>query len=234
LSHKPDWMENAKKNAALKAVTHVNDGYVVGLGSGTTAAYAIQALGARLKKEKIHFLGIPTSFQAFLLAAENGIPMTTLEEHPVIDVTIDGADQVTPKLELIKGMGGALTREKIVAKASKKNIIIADETKKVKVLGQQDQPVPIEIVPFATSLVIRAIRTIGGKPTLRESHGKLGPVVTDNGNFIIDASFGSINDPQELEQSLKALTGVVETGLFIGTADIAYIGTRSQVEKISR
>jgi ribose 5-phosphate isomerase A len=141
---------------------------------------------------------------------------------------------VTPKLELIKGMGGALTREKIVAKASKKNIIIADETKKVKVLGQQDQPVPIEIVPFATSLVIRAVRTIGGKPILRESHGKLGPVVTDNGNFIIDAIFGPIPDPQKLEQKLKALTGVVETGLFIGTADIAYIGTRSQVEKISR
>jgi len=234
LNPKPDWIENAKKNAALEAVAHVKDGFVVGLGSGSTAAYAIQAIGTRLKKENMHLLGIPTSFQAFLLAAENGIPITTLEEHPVIDVTIDGADQVNPKLELIKGMGGALTREKIVAKASKKNIVIADETKKVKTLGQENQPVPIEIVPFAASLVIRAIRDTGGKPVLRESHGKLGPVVTDNGNFIIDANFGLIPDPQRLERKLKEITGVVETGLFIGTADLAYVGTKSKIERITK
>ena len=234
MNPKPDWIENAKKNAALEAVAHVKDGFVVGLGSGSTAAYAIQAIGARLKKENMHLLGVPTSFQAFLLAAENGIPITTLEEHPVIDVAIDGADQVNPKLELIKGMGGALTREKIVAKASKKNIVIADETKKVKTLGQENQPVPIEIVPFGASLVMRGIRDIGGKPVLRESHGKLGPVVTDNGNFIIDANFGLIPDPQQLEQKLKAITGVVETGLFIGTADLAYVGTKSKIETITK
>ena len=144
----------AKRKAALEAVKHVRDGFIVGLGSGSTAAFAIEALGTRIKTEKLHVMGIPTSYQAFLLAVECGIPITTLDEHPQIDVTIDGADQITPQLNLIKGMGAALAREKIVAKASKLNIIIADEQKKVKVLGENNQPVPIEVLPFAISLTM--------------------------------------------------------------------------------
>ena len=123
---KPELIEEAKKRAALEAVKHVKDGFIVGLGSGSTAAYAIDALGERIKRESMSILGIPTSYQAFLLAVKHGITVTTLEEYPVIDVTIDGADQIDAKLNLIKGMGGALTREKIVASASKQNIIIAD------------------------------------------------------------------------------------------------------------
>ena len=231
---KPELIEEAKKRAALEAVKHVKDGFIVGLGSGSTAAYAIDALGERIKRESMSILGIPTSYQAFLLAIKHGITVTTLEEYPVIDVTIDGADQIDAKLNLIKGMGGALTREKIVASASKQNIIIADESKKVKVLGENDHPVPIEVLPFAISLVKRRIEEIGGKPILREGKGKVGPVITDNGNVIIDASFGPIEKPAALEKRLKMITGVVETGLFVGLADIAYIGTRSAVEKIER
>ena len=224
----------AKRKAALAAIKHVKDGFVVGLGSGSTAAYAIEALGERIKREKLSLLAVPTSYQAFLLAVNCGIAVTTLDEHPVIDVTIDGADQIDAKLNLIKGMGAALTREKIVASASKMNIIIADESKKVRVLGEKGHPVPVEVLPFAITTVKRRIEAVGGKAVLREGKGKLGPVITDNGNAVIDASFGPIGNAAELEKKLKMIPGVVETGLFIGLADIAYVGTASAAEKIER
>ena len=227
-------VQEAKQKAALEAVKHVKDGFIVGLGSGSTAAFAIEALGERVKREKLHVIGIPTSYQAFLLAVESGIPITTLEEHPLINVTIDGADQITPELFLIKGMGAALAREKIVAAASKLNIIIADEKKKVKVLGENNQSVPIEVLPFAISLVKRKIINGGGRPVLREGKGKLGPVITDNGNAILDSYFGEIAKPAELELKLKMIPGVVETGFFVGLTDIAYIGTFSAVERIEK
>jgi ribose 5-phosphate isomerase A len=226
--------EAAKKKAALAAVKHVKDGFVVGLGSGSTAAYAIEALGERIKRENLSLLAVPTSYQAFLLAIKCGIAVTTLDEHPVIDVTIDGADQIDPKLNLIKGMGAALAREKIVASASKMNIIIADESKKVQVLGESGHPVPVEVLPFAISVVKHEIEALGGKPVLREGKGKVGPVITDNGNAIIDASFGPIDNVAELEKKLKTIPGVVETGLFVNLADTAYVGTASAVEKIER
>jgi len=226
--------EAAKRKAALAAVKHVKDGFVVGLGSGSTAAYAIEALGERIKREKLSLLAVPTSYQAFLLAVKCGIAVTTLDEHPVIDVTIDGADQIDAKLNLIKGMGAALAREKIVASASKMNIIIADESKKVRVLGEKGHPVPVEVLPFAITTVKRRIEAVGGKAVLREGKGKLGPVITDNGNAIIDASFGPIDNVAELEKKLKMISGVVETGLFVDLADIAYVGTASAVEKIER
>ncbi len=234
MSPKEEWVEEAKRKAALEAVKHVKDGFAVGLGSGSTAAYAIEALGESIKCGTLSVRGVPTSYQAFLLAVKNGIPVTTLEECPVINVTIDGADQIDAKLNLIKGMGGALAREKIVASASKQNIIIADESKEVKVLGEEEHPVPIEVLPFASSHVKRRIELIGGKPVLREGKGKLGPVITDNGNMIIDAVFGEINDPTVLGIKLKLIPGVVETGLFVGLAELAYIGTSSTVEKIER
>jgi ribose 5-phosphate isomerase A len=234
LNPKQEWVEAAKKKAALEAIKHVKNGFIVGLGSGSTAAVAIEALGERKQKENLSILGIPTSYQAFLFAVKHGIAVTTLEEHGVIDVTIDGADQIDPKLNLIKGMGAALAREKIVASASKMNVIIADESKKVKVLGENNQPVPVETLPFAISVVKRRIEAIGGKAVLREGKGKVGPVITDNGNVIIDASFGLIDDATELEKKLKMIPGVVETGFFIGLANIAYIGTPSKVEKIQQ
>jgi len=228
----PEDIEELKRKAAYAAVKHVKNGFVVGLGSGSTAACAIEALGGRIKREHLSLLGVPTSYQALLLAIKHGIAVTTLEEHDVIDVTIDGADQIDPKMNLIKGMGAALAQEKIVASVSKQNIIIADESKKVKTLGENGHPVPVEVLPSAIAVIKRRIESVGGTPILREGKGKVGPIVTDNGNVIIDAFFGVINNAAELEVKIKMIPGVVETGLFIGLANTAYIGTPSKVEKI--
>jgi ribose 5-phosphate isomerase A len=225
-------LEELKQKAAYEAVKHVKDGFVVGLGSGSTAALAIEALGEKMKREHLNVLAVPTSYQAFLLAAKHGIAVTTLEEHGVIDVTIDGADQIDPKRNLIKGMGAALAREKIVASASKQKIIIADESKKVNALGENDHPVPIEVLPFAIAVATRRIEAFGGTTVLREGKGKVGPVITDNGNVVLDSVFGVIRNASELEVKLKMIPGVVETGLFIDLATTAYIGTASKVEKI--
>ncbi len=222
-----------KQKAALEAAKHVQDGFIVGLGSGSTAAFAIEALGERMKTEGIHLMGIPSSYQAFQVAVEQGIPITTLEEHPIIDVTIDGADQLTPELYLIKGGGAALAREKIVALASKINIIIADQNKKVPYLGANGQFVPVEVIPFALSPVKRKLTEMGGKVTVREAKGKLGPIITDNGNAVLDVVFGEIRNPAELAVSVKMIPGVAETGFFVGLTDIAYLGTASGVEKIA-
>ena len=229
-----DPIQTQKQKAALEAVKHVKDGYIVGLGSGSTAAFAIEAIGKRKKEENLHIMGIPTSYQAFLLAVECKIPITTLDEHPVIDVTIDGADQLTPELFLIKGGGAALVREKIVASASKLNVIIVDDAKKVKLLGEKNQFVPIEVLPFALPIVKETIVAMGGKPVVREGKGKLGPTITDNGNAIIDAYFGEIVNPAELAVKVKMIPGVVETGFFIGLTDIVYIGTNSTVERFEK
>ena len=223
-----------KRYAADAAIVHVKDGMIIGLGSGTTAAFAIMALGERKKHENLNIMGIPSSYQAFQLAVQNAIPITTLEEHPTVNVNIDGADQIDPQLNLIKGMGAALAREKIVASASKQNIIIADAKKYVKNLGEDNQPVPVEVLPFAVALVRRRIQALGGKPVFRETKGKLGPVISDNGNVILDAGFGVIEDPVALSQELKMIPGVVETGLFIGLADVIYLGTASGVKKLER
>jgi ribose 5-phosphate isomerase A len=227
-------VEKAKKNAALEAVKHVKDGFVLGLGSGSTVAYAAEEIGKRIKTEKFHVKVVPTSYQAFMLAVKNGIPVTTLEEHPILDLTIDGADQIDENLNLIKGMGGALTREKIVAAASKTLIIIADERKKAKILGENAQQVPVEVLPFAISFVVHKIGELGGKPKVREGAGKVGPVVTDNGNFIVDVDFGLIEKPAELEKKLKRIPGIVETGLFVDMADLVYLGKLDKVERLKR
>ncbi len=225
-------LEESKRIAAREAVKHVRDGFIVGLGSGSTAAFAIEGIGRRISREKIHVLGVPTSYQAFMLAVKYGIPTTTLEEHPVLDLAIDGADQIDRKLNLIKGMGGALTREKIVAYSSKQNIVIADESKIVEVLGENGQPVPLEVLPQGIPLVMRQLKLMKGKPVLRESKGKVGPVVTDNGNFILDTEFGLIREPAALARDLKVIPGVVETGIFVGTAHTVYVGRGSSVEKL--
>ncbi len=227
------WREEAKKRAAVAAVKHLKDGFTLGLGSGSTAAYAIREIGRKIKHENLRIFGVPTSYQALWLAVDCGIPLTTLNEHPELDLTIDGADQIDKELNLIKGLGGALTREKIVASASKKLLIVADETKLVENLGV-NHPVPVETLPFALPTVMSKLWEMGGKPTLREGKGKVGPVVTDNGNFIVDVDFGTINYPKELNSRLKLLPGVVETGLFIEMANIIYIGKADSVEKLER
>ncbi len=227
------WIEKAKKRAALEAVKHVKDGYIIGLGSGSTAAYAINEIGKLTQQRNWKILGVPTSYQAMQLATDCGIKVATLQEHPQLDLTIDGADQIDKELNLIKGMGGALTREKIVASASKQVIIIADERKLTNELGRY-HPVPIEVLPFAIPTVTLKIQKMKGKPRLRETSGKVGPLVTDNGNFILDADFGPIDSPSKLHFQLKSLPGVVETGLFTGMADMAYLGTKNTVQKLKK
>jgi ribose 5-phosphate isomerase A len=232
-SSEATWIEGAKKRAALAAVKHVKDGCVIGLGSGTTAAHAIKEIGRIIRQKQWNILGVPTSYQAFLLATEVNIPTTTLSEHPQLDLTIDGADQIDPELNMIKGMGGALTREKVVASASKRKIIVADETKLVKKLGT-NHPVPIEIVPFALGHVISRVDKLGMKPVLRTGTGKVGPTVTDNGNFILDLWGKPIDSPRQLDDELRSIPGVVETGLFLEITDIVYLGTKTSVKKLER
>ncbi|MEM2816263.1 MAG: ribose 5-phosphate isomerase A [Candidatus Bathyarchaeia archaeon] len=227
-------VEKAKRYAAVEAVKHVKDGFVVGLGSGSTVVYAAEEMGRKVRNGELRIKVVPTSYQALMLAVDNGIPLTTLDENPTLDLTIDGADQIDESLNLIKGMGGALTREKIVASASKELIVIADESKKVDFLGENNHPVPIEILPFALKPVMLKIRELGGQPRLRESHGKVGPVVTDNGNFIVDAYFGVIRNPLDLDMRLNSIPGVVETGLFVGMAGMAYLGKLNGVERLDK
>lgn len=227
------WREEAKKRASVEAVKHVKDGFTIGLGSGNTVAYAIQEIGKRIQQRKLRVLGVPTSHQAMMLAVHCGIPITTLNEHPQLDLTIDGADQIDRQLNLIKGMGGALTREKIVASAAKQFIVVADETKMAEKLGA-NCAVPVEVLPFALPTVMLKMQERSGKPVLREAKGKVGPVVTDNGNFIVDVDFGPINTPKKLDSQLKLIPGVIETGLFVEMADVVYVGTLTTVERLER
>ena len=227
------WKEEAKKRVALEAVKHVDDGFVVGLGSGSTTAYVIQELGRLIQQDGLRVIGVPSSSQAFLLAVTSGVPLTTLDEYPVLDLAIDGADEVDKQLDMIKGGGGALTREKIVASAAKKVVIVADETKLVEKLGTKFR-VPLEVLPFALATVSAGIKKLGGKPFLRKSKGKVGAVVTDNGNYIIDVDFGAIDNAEALNQQLKLVPGVIETGLFIGLADIIYLGKADGITRLNK
>ena len=226
------WREEAKKRVALEASKHVEDGFIVGLGSGSTAAYVIRAIGQLIQQNSLSILGVPSSSQAMLLAVQSGFPLTTLDEHPCIDLVIDGADEVNKKLDMIKGGGGALTREKIVASSAKKVIIVADETKLVKKLGSFK--VPVEVLPFGLARATECIKELGGKPILREGKRKVGAVVTDNGNYIVDVDFGLIDDYKELDMHLKLIPGVIETGLFIGLADVVYVGKPDGIIKMEK
>jgi len=228
-----NWKEKAKKAVAKEAAKHVENGFILGLGSGSTTAYAIKEIGKRICRENLKIYGIPTSYQAMLQAIENRIPLTTLYENPEIDLTIDGADQIDKNLNLIKGHGGALTREKIVASASKKVLIIADETKLTEKRGK-DCLVPIEVLPFAFPHVKRKMEQLGAKTSLREAKNKVGPVITDNGNLIVDANFGIIENPEKLEIILKNIPGIVETGLFIEMADAVLIGGKTGIKELRK
>jgi ribose 5-phosphate isomerase A len=220
--------EAEKEGAGRAAAALVRDGDVVGLGTGSTAYFTILALGERLKTG-LKIIGIPTSVQTADLARAVGIRLTTLDEHPEIDITIDGADEIDPQLRLIKGGGGALLREKVVASASKKMVVVADSAKVVPVLGKF--PLPVEVIAFARSVVEKKIAALGGSPRLR-ARPDGSPFVTDNGNQILDCSFGKIADPLALARSLSDLPGVVEHGLFIGLATIALVGRGNRVEEI--
>jgi ribose 5-phosphate isomerase A len=213
-----------KRRAGESAVEAVPDGSVVGLGTGSTAAAAIRALGRRIDSG-LDIRAIPTSYQARQLAREVSIPLVTLEDETP-DVAIDGADQVAG-FDLIKGGGAAHAREKIIAAAADRFLVVVDETKLAETLHLS---VPIEVLPDAVPVVEPALEGFGGEPTLRIAEQKDGPLVTDNGNFVIDCAFGPIPAPGDLAAEIAALPGIVEHGLFVGMADEIHVGTDSGVD----
>jgi ribose 5-phosphate isomerase A len=223
-------MDDLKRQAAIAALDAVKDGMVVGLGTGSTASHFIRELGARMKAGlRVH--GIPTSEESSKLALEVGVPLITLRENAVIDVTVDGADEVSDGLDLIKGLGGALVREKVVAHASKKVIIVVDESKLTARLGLK-APVPVEVVPFAVDVVRAQLILWGGEAKLREKEGK--PFVSDNGNLILDWWHGPIDQPWALEKQIKGVTGVVDSGIFANVASEVIAATPTGIRKLAR
>lgn len=220
--------ESEKELAGRAASRLVRDGDVVGLGTGSTAYFAVVAIGERVKAG-LKIIGIPTSDATQELARKLGIPLSTLDQHQTIDITIDGADEIDPQLNLIKGGGGALLREKIIATASKKMVVVADSTKVVTALGEF--PLPVEIIPFAQAVIEKKIGALGASCRLRmKSDGQ--PFRTDEGHHILDCSFGKITDPAKLARALDDTPGVVEHGLFIGVARLAVVGRGAKAVEI--
>jgi ribose 5-phosphate isomerase A len=213
-----------KQQVGQAAAARVESNSVVGLGTGSTTAYAIQYIGDRLQSGDLkNIRGIPTSFQAEVLAKKYGIPLTTLDAIDRIDIAIDGADEVDPNLNLIKGGGAAHTREKVVDSLADQFVVVVDSGKLVDKLGSSFL-LPVEVLPMAINPVMRKIEQLGGKPELRMGVKKAGPVITDQGNMVIDVKFESIPDPAELEKTLNNIPGVLENGLFVGVADVVLVG----------
>ena len=224
--------DELKRRAAEKAVELVQDGMIVGLGHGSTAHFAHVAIARRLQEGSLkNILAVPCSRQVEAEARKLGIPLTTLDEHPVVDVTIDGADEVDPRLNLIKGGGGALLREKVVAQASKQEIIIVDEGKLSPALGTR-WALPVEVVPFGVAPVSAFIRSLGAEPVLRQKDDGQ-PFVTDQGNYILDCRFGPMENPAEIARALCDRAGIVEHGLFIGLASMVIVGKADGVEVLT-
>jgi ribose 5-phosphate isomerase A len=213
-----------KRRAGEAAADEVEDGDVVGLGTGSTAAHAIRALGERA----VDVAGVPTSFESRQRAVEAGIPLTSLEEASV-DVAIDGADQVAGGA-LVKGGGAAHAREKYVDASADRFVVVADPSKEADVL---DVPVPVAVLPDARTVVAERIGELGGEPVLRDAERKDGPVVTDDGSLVLDCDFGDIEGPGALAASLSGIPGVVEHGLFVDLADVVYVGTDDGVRTVT-
>lgn len=213
-----------KQAVGRAAANRVLSNSIVGLGTGSTTAYALEFIGNRLKKgELTNVVGIPTSFQAEVLARRYGIPLTTLDVVDRIDIAIDGADEVDPQKNLIKGGGAAHTREKIVDALAETFLVVVDSGKLVDHLGSTFL-LPVEVIPMALTPVMRALEKLGGSPELRMGVKKAGPVVTDQGNLVIDVKFDAIPDPAGLEKAINNTPGVLENGLFVGVADVVLVG----------
>ena len=222
--------DTEKAAAARASLRFVQDGNIVGLGTGSTAAHVVRFLGERVHAG-IKIRGIPTSVKTQELAASLGIPLTTLDDFQQINVDIDGADEFDPQLHLIKGGGGALLREKIIASASRQVIIIADSSKQVAVLGKF--PLPVEVIPFAQRLVAKKIGALGATVKLRQD-AKGNPFLSDEGHHILDCSFGKIPDPPVLARQLSDMPGVVEHGLFIDLATVVLVAKGENVTELRR
>lgn len=199
-----------KYNAAKAALDFVKDGFVLGLGSGSTVEVFIKLLAEKVKKDEMNLVCIPSSYQSHILAASLGLKVLDLFSYGEIDLYVDGADQVDKKKNCIKGKGAAMTREKILACASKEVLVIVDEG---KISEKLNSKVPVEVLPFAYGFVVRKLEKFG-KVELRKGTGKVGPIITDNGNFVVDCDFGTIDDAEKLEISIKMIPGVVECGIF--------------------
>jgi len=217
-----------KKNAGYRAAEFVEDGMVLGLGTGSTAKYAIERIGQRKKEENLDIVGIPTSMETELRAKKAGIDVVELDQADKIDLAIDGADEVDPEMNLIKGGGGALLREKIIAHNSRYYIVIVDPSKMVDVLGESFN-LPVEILPLWQGGIAGQIEKIGCKAKLRKIDETL--YKTDNGNNILDCEFGEIKDPEKLSKKLNSIPGVIENGLFLNTSDIIIIGNEKGFEE---
>lgn len=223
-------MNIKKKNAGYRAAEYVQDGMVVGLGTGSTAKYAIERIGQRIEKENLNIVGIPTSVETRRRAEKSGIKLVELDEAGKIDLTIDGADEVDPNKDLIKGGGGALLREKIIAFNSKKYIVIVDPSKMIDKLGISFD-LPVEILPHWHKGITECVKKVGCDPKLRKKAGNRDVYRTDNGNYILDCSFGGIDDPEELSRRLTSIPGVIEDGLFLDIADQIIIGKENGFEE---
>lgn len=225
-----DEIEARKRAAARAVVAEVTDGMVLGLGTGSTAALALMALADRIRAG-LSIVGVPSSRATEELARRLGIPLTTLDEHTALDLTIDGADEVDPALCLIKGAGGALLREKVLASASRRLAIIVDDSKLVSQLGLRSA-LPVEVAPFALPVVVARLRDRGLRPEPRRQAGRL--AVTDNGNHLIDCRTGPIADAAALDRDLRSLPGVVDHGLFLGLTSAVFVGQAGGVVSVHR
>lgn len=218
-----DLTREMKRTVGIEAARMVGQGDVVGLGTGSTAEFMIEELGRRVREEGLDIVGIPTSFDAAVLARGNGIPTGTLDDVDRVDIAVDGADEVDPAMNLIKGRGAAHLREKIVDGMAARFVVIVDESKLVERLGTKN-PVPLEVLPMAVQPVMRAVEVLGAEPVLRMAVHKDGPVITDQGNMVVDARFDGIDDPGGLERALNNVPGILENGLFVGLATEILVG----------
>ncbi|MHA1637615.1 MAG: ribose 5-phosphate isomerase A [Candidatus Thorarchaeota archaeon] len=227
-------MSNAKLNAAKSAIKLIPKSGAVGLGSGSTVAIFAEELGRQITAGEVDVCVVPSSYQAYQLAIKYSIPLTNLDLNPTLLLTVDGADEVDKELNLTKGGGGALFQEKVVASASEKLVIIADESKLVDHLATRFE-IPIEVLPFSLGVVRKTIIEMDITPNIREAQRKMGPVVTDNGNFLLDLKFPEpIQDPTKVAMDLKMIPGVVETGLFIGMTDEVHVGKEDSVYVLTK
>jgi ribose 5-phosphate isomerase A len=222
-----------KRLAAEAAINHVTDGMYLGVGTGSTVAIFIELLAEKISSENISITTVPSSYGTLLHLHDAGIPTIPLGCVTSLPVAVDGADEVDNQLALIKGGGAALLREKILAEAAQQLVIIVDQAKLVKNLGTRF-PIPVEVLPDGLALAMDRIQQLGGSPMLRQADRKAGPVITDNGNFILDVTVPKISNPAQLDQQLKAIPGVIESGLFPDQADVIYVGQEKGVKLLQR